>query len=339
MALLSALATVGGLLGVAGLAYAAACRREGRRGRILALLYHRLVTDQQHREMTPPMERRFSIPERVFRAQMHYLRDHGYHPVSSEAVRDHLEGGAPMPEKPVLITFDDGCESVHSRALPILQEFGFPALFFVTTSPDAPVFHSGNAAQRQVTPDEIRDLDAAGVAIGSHGVTHEALAVMAEAEIEYELGESKRILEEILGKPVDAFGVPLNWYGRKVRAAAQRLGYRTVYTSDCGCIHADSDPFHLRRLSVDGHAGLDEFVRNLAGGAIVRRRLASLAKRMPSRLLGPRIWMPLREKLFASPLRHLLPPGVLERVLLAGLAGTVVAVGLALYLLLSQVGG
>jgi peptidoglycan/xylan/chitin deacetylase (PgdA/CDA1 family) len=338
MALLATLATVGGLLGIAGLAYAAACRREERRDRILCLLYHRLVTREQHEGMTPPVERRFCIPEQAFGAQMQYLRDHGYHPVSSEAVLDLVERGVSLPEKPVLITFDDGCESVHNRALPILRDFGFPALFFVTTSPDAAVFHAGNAAQRRVTPDEMRALDAAGVTIGSHGVTHEALAVMTESEIEHELGESKRVLEEILGKPVDAFGVPLNWYGRKVRKAAERLGYRMVFTSDSGTIHGDSDPFHLRRLPVDGCATLGEWVRSLGGGAIVQRRIVSLAKRIPARLLGPRIWMPLRERLFASPVRHLLPLGVLERVLAVGLAGVIVAVGLAVYVLLSQAG-
>ncbi len=338
MALLATLATVGGLLGIAGLAYAVACRREERRDRVLCLLYHRLVTAEQHEAITPPMEQRFSIPEQSFRAQMQYLRDHGYHPVSTDAVLDFIERGVSLPEKPVLITFDDGCESVHSRALPILRHFGFPALLFVTTSPDAEVFRAGNAAQRRVTPGEMRALDAGGVGIGSHGVTHEALAVMAESEIEQELGGSKRVLEEILGKPVDTFGVPFNWYGKKVREAAERLGYRAVFTSDSGTIHGGSDPFHLRRVPVDGCATLGELVRSLGGRAIVQRRIVSLAKRIPARLLGPRIWMPLRERIYASPLRHLLPLGVLKRLLAGGLAGVIVVIGLALYLLLSQAG-
>ena len=333
MALLATLVTVGGLLGIAGFTYVVGCRREDRPDRILGLLYHRLVTREQYDGITPASERLFSIPEEDFRVQMRYLRDHGYHPVSSEAVLSYLEQAVSLPEKPVLITFDDGCESVYSRALPILQEFDFPALFFVTTSPDAAVFREGSAAQRQVTPDEIRALDASGVTIGSHGVTHEALAAMTDAEIERELGESKRVLEKTLDKPVDTFGVPLNWYGRRVREAAKRLGYRAVYTSNSGTIHRDSDPFCLRRVVVEGSSSLDEFARSLAAAPIVQRRIVSLAKRIPSRLLGPKIWLPLRERLFASRLGRLLQLGVLKRVLAAGVAALIAAVGLAVYML------
>ena len=334
MALFAALATAVGLFGVAGVAYAVARRRENRSDRVLCLLYHRLVTREQYDVIRPATERRFSIPEESFRAQMHYLRDHGYHPMSAAAVLDRVEHGALLPRKPVLISFDDGCESVYSRALPILREFGFPALLFVTTSPDAVVFHEGNAAQRRVTADEIRALDAAGVAIGSHGVTHQPLEAMSEERIEAELGESKRILEEILGKPIDALGVPLNWYGRRVRSAAERLGYRAVYTSDGGTIHGDSDPRHLPRLAVEGSATTLGFGRSLAAGAIVQRRILGIAKRIPARLLGPRIWLPLRERLFASPVRHLLALRVLKWVLAAAAAGLIVAIGLAVYALL-----
>lgn len=331
MELFVAVATMGGLLGIVALAYASAYRRENRPDRILAILYHRILSREEYDSVTPATERIFTIPEQSFRAQMQYLRDHGYHPVSPEAVLDYVEHGATLPEKPVLITFDDGCESVYSRALPILQEFRFPALFFVTTNPDSWIFRYGNAAQRLVTANEIRELDDAGVTIGSHGVSHEALEAMTEEEIEYDLGESKRVLEEILDKSVDTFGVPLNWYGTKVREAAQRLGYRAVFTSDNGTIHGDSDPYHLRRFIIEGSFTIEEFARNLKAGSIVQRRIINLAKRIPARLLGPRIWMPLREKLFASPLRHLFPLRVLKRVLAASLAGAVLALGFAVY--------
>ena len=90
---------------------------------------------------------------------------------------------------------------------------------------------------------------------------------------------------------------------------------------------------HLRRFGIEGSLALDEFARNLGAGAIVQRRMISFIKRIPARLLGPKLWMPLREKLFASPLRHLLPLRVLKRILAASIAGVIAAVGFAVWVL------
>jgi hypothetical protein len=150
-------------------------------------------------------------------------------------------------------------------------------------------------------------------------------------EIERELGESKRMLEGALGKPVLDFAVPLNWYGEKVRTAAVHLGYRAVWTSDTGTVHADSDPFHLRRLNVEGWMTGDDLLRSLAPASIVQRRVIAFFKRFPARLIGPRAWLPLRRWLFASPVGPLLTLRSLRRALLAGMA---LAVALAALLAL-----
>jgi peptidoglycan/xylan/chitin deacetylase (PgdA/CDA1 family) len=281
------------------LGYLVAYRRENRPDRILGLLYHRIVSDEEY-ATCPPTEKLFSMPERRFREQLLYLRSQGYSAVALDQVVAYVRGGPALPPRPVLVTFDDGSVSVHHAALPVLRELGWPATLFVTTDPAAWVFALGSRPQRRVTPEEIRELDQGGVTIGSHSVTHGALESMSADEIAFELGESKRHLESVLGHEVKYFGVPLNWYGPKVRRAAESLGYAAVCTSDNGTIHRDSDPFHLRRFIIEGTFDLSEFARNLGAHAIVQRRCINTIKRVPARLLGPRLWLPFRRWLFST---------------------------------------
>ncbi len=306
-----------GLLALVGCAVV--WRTEARADRIVALLYHRLVSEAEFASF-PTLARNFTIPEPRFREHLAALRRAGYAPVSLDQVLDALELGKALPPKPVLITFDDGCESVFSRALPALVAAGFPGALFVTTDADAWIFRGGPDAQRRVSEAEIRALDASGIAIGSHAKTHDPLQTMSAAEIEHELGDSKRWLEGVLGKPVRYFAVPLNWYGDKVRAAAQKLGYRAVCTSDTGTLHPGSDPFHLRRLNVEGWMTAADLHAMLTPSAILQRRVIAFAKRFPARLIGPRLWLPFRRWLFASPIGPLLTLRNLRRILLVGSA-------------------
>jgi peptidoglycan/xylan/chitin deacetylase (PgdA/CDA1 family) len=321
----TAFGVLAGLLLAGGLAFLLARRGENRPDRILGLLYHRLVSEDEYADC-PPTEKIFSTTETRFRAQMEYLKREGYHPLSLDAVVDFVERGTPLPPRPVCITFDDGCVSVHDRALPILRELGVPAVLFVTTDAEAWCFQLGSNSQRRVSPEEMRALEAGGVAIGSHALTHGALEAMDDEGIRKELGESKRWLEQTLGHPVDSFAVPLNWYGPRVRRIAQELGYRAVMTSDNGTIHGDSDLFHLRRFIIEGSFDEAEFARNLTATSIVQRRVINFVKRAPARLLGPRIWLPFRRWLFATPLGRYFTLRYMKRIVAAGAIGLVALV-------------
>jgi peptidoglycan/xylan/chitin deacetylase (PgdA/CDA1 family) len=282
----------------AGLAFRT-WRVERGAGRAVALLYHRVVSDAENAN-APPTERIFSLTEGAFRAQLAYLRERGHRVLSLAELQRHLDARTPLPEGAVVITFDDGCASVHARALPLLQEAGFPAILFVATDPAAGCFAHGES-QRRVTDEELRALEAGGVAIGSHGVAHRPLQAMSDAEIRHELADSRAALERALGRAVESFAVPLNWYGRRVRRIAEDVGYRAVMTSEVGSIGADSDRFELRRCLVDGRAGLAGLVQVLTVRGRLERRARQLAKKIPSRIVGPRLWLPLRRRVYASP--------------------------------------
>ena len=288
-------------LAAGGLALARMWRRESRADRLLLLLYHRVVSPETYARLHGA-ERIFSIAEDRFEQQLAWLREGGYSVVALDQVVQALERGGNLPERAVCITFDDGCESVYRNALPRLARQGMTATVFVTTDPDAWIFHEGEYTERRMTLEELRALAAADWCIGSHAVTHRGLNEMSEAEALGELERSRKQLTEWIGRPVEHFAVPLNFYSRATLAQCRRAGYRSVCTSDPGGTCPGSSPFHLRRVTVEGTHDLEGFRRSLEPRSLVQRRVLAALKKVPPKLLGERIWMPLRERIFASAL-------------------------------------
>ena len=306
-------------LAAGGLALARMWRQESRADRLLVLLYHRVVSPDTYARLHGA-ERIFSIAEDRFEQQLAWLRSAGYAVVELEQVVQALERGAPLPERAVCITFDDGCESVYRNALPRLKRRDMSATVFVTTDPDAWIFHEGEYTERRMTLDELRALAAEGWCIGSHAVSHRGLNEMSEPDALGELERSRKLLAEWLGRPVDHFAVPLNFYSRATLAQCRRAGYRSVCTSDPGATARQSSPFHIRRVTVEGSHDLDGFRRSLEPRSLVQRRVLAALKKLPPKLLGERIWMPLRERIFASALGPWLSFGHLRMALAGGAA-------------------
>ncbi len=115
-------------------------------------------------------------------------------------LRRCLAGEAVLPEKALLIAFDDGYADNYRYAYPILLDEQVPGTFFVVSGT------VGN--ENRMTADELREMQANGMAIGSHTVNHENLADMTDAEIEFELRQSRESLERLLGRPVCTLAYP-----------------------------------------------------------------------------------------------------------------------------------
>lgn len=144
-----------------------------------------------------------------------------------EAVLDLVRG---QPQ--VRLTFDDGNASDFTHALPALKQRGLLATFFVC---------SGRLGQPTfVTPAEVRELQAQGMTIGSHGVDHVPWRGLPAEKLRSELAESRRVLGELCGRPVEAAACPFGSYDRRVLAGLRAAGYRAVYTSDGGRAAANS---------------------------------------------------------------------------------------------------
>jgi peptidoglycan/xylan/chitin deacetylase (PgdA/CDA1 family) len=290
---------------------------------VAVLLYHRLVEDALYDSLPRP-ENVFSIPVSRFRQQMEYLTSMGFQGVALDRFERILAGSEAPPSRAVLITFDDGCESVHRLAAPVLRRHGMPAVVFVTSAPDSPVFLTPES-QRRLTDEEIRQLELMEIRCGSHGVSHAGLGDLGDQELTHELTESRRALASVVGREITSLALPLNSYNQRVLAAARAAGYKHIFSSDPGLVHAGDDPTCLRRILVNGAAPLEAFARELTEADLRHRRFLAWVKRLPPRILGYRRWMPLRRRLFESPIGRFLTPLFLSRALRAAVILTAAA--------------
>ena len=168
----------------------------------------------------------FVTPE-GFEQQLKYLRDNGYRSVSFDDLADCLEYGAPLPERPVIFSFDDGWENQFQYAFPLLEKYGFSATFYVVTSY---LDH-----QNFMTVNQLKTMLAAGMVIGSHSRTHPALPSLGNGpRLKDEIFASKTWLEEQLGVAIDTFAYPYGSYTAAVAAVVKAAGYRTARTVDAG---------------------------------------------------------------------------------------------------------
>lgn len=202
--------------------------------------------------------RDLSVSPDLFRSHLQALADAGYTPISMYDLVDHLNRGAPLPEKPVILTFDDGYRDNYENAFPLLQEFGMTAMFFVVSDymdEEIPLYMSWDMA---------REMKDAGMYIESHGRNHASLqnrnddylvwqALGSAETIEYELGERPRFIT-----------YPFGHYDSNTIRIFESAGFWGGVTINAGATHSTDDLFQLRRVRVRGTTSAAELLQLLA---------------------------------------------------------------------------
>ena len=202
-------------------------------------------------------------------AQVAWLEREGFTAVTLSDVWRNWHGGASLPERPVVFTFDDGYRSVATRALPILGRRGWPAVLNLKV---------GNLEPGSFTESDVRRLLAAGWELGAHTLTHPDLRTLDDARLAHEIAGSRAEIVERFGVPVDFFCYPAGRYDGRVIAAVRAAGFLGATTTVEGLATAER-PFELRRIRVDRGDG----VRGLASALGVRSEASrDSARRAPA---------------------------------------------------------
>lgn len=183
-----------------------------------------------------------------------------------------------------LLTFDDGHLSNHAYALPLLEEHGHRAHFFIT---------AGWTGVRPgyMGPSHIRDLHAAGHTIGAHGWSHALLTTCSDAALRRELNDARALLEDQIGAPVTSLSLPGGRGDARVLRACREAGYTTVWTSVPGRTESSQQPRIGRFNILSSHT--DDQLRGLldpSSGALQRAWRIASAKAALQRLLGDRTY-------------------------------------------------
>jgi peptidoglycan/xylan/chitin deacetylase (PgdA/CDA1 family) len=239
------------------------------------LLYHRVCRDDEW------LPSEFVVTRSVFREQMRTLARTGhYTPRLSEVLA--RGGRAPRTTKePVVITFDDGYADTLENALPVLEEVGFTAAVFPVLDLRRR-FNGWDAdpalAAPLLTPAGMRSLEAAGVELGSHTVTHPHLTHLGDAELGEELERSREILGSIVARPLPVLAYPFGDVDERVKAAVRRSGYVAALAVNTGPLGVHADRFEIRRVCVGNSASEAYLTLKVSGAEKLYRWLRWKAK-------------------------------------------------------------
>jgi peptidoglycan/xylan/chitin deacetylase (PgdA/CDA1 family) len=172
------------------------------------LLYHRVGSEPD--DLTISIKR--------FKNDLEFLALEGYNTLSFEQLKRHLQDPLlPLPEKSILITFDDGYLDNYSNAFPLLKKYSMKASFYIITGMIG--------MNDRLSVANIKEMQAAGMDFGSHTVTHRPLAELSMKEVTTELKSSKADLEQIIGKTVEFIAYPCGSYSAETLKLVRQAGY------------------------------------------------------------------------------------------------------------------
>ena len=164
-------------------------------------------------------------------------------------------------DREIAITFDDGYASVLTEAMPLLERFGFKATLFVISD----LVGCRLEGRELLGWRDISALSKAGVEIGSHTATHAMLTQLNLAGIYREVGDSKRRIEDHLGKAVRYFAYPRGLATSRVRRVVVECGYVGACSTVAGSNTNRSNPYFLRRRELYDHDNFQGAIAKLRG--------------------------------------------------------------------------
>lgn len=209
----------------------------------IPVLYYHSVDENAANEVT-------ITPEKL-KEQLDYINDNNYVTITMTELYDHIENNKPIPEKSILITFDDGYMNNYTEAFPMLKELNMTAtIFCVGNSLDGSYYLSEEA---------IKEMSDYGIDIESHTVNHVHLDTMSYDEQLLELKNSKNILEKITGKEVLSLAYPFGDYNDNTIKAAKDAGYKMGFTTKLGLSDRTDDIYKLDRIYISSSYDMNTF--------------------------------------------------------------------------------
>ncbi|MBW4665503.1 MAG: polysaccharide deacetylase family protein [Chroococcus sp. CMT-3BRIN-NPC107] len=180
-----------------------------------------------YHDILPEKEVFFDVTVKELEQHFSFIKEQGLTPISFDQLVTHLRTGLPLPEKPIMLTFDDGYGGHYEYVYTLLKKYGYPAVFSVYTS------NMGKDTGRtHVSWEQLKEMAANPlVTIAAHSVTHpKDLRVLSDERLKIEIEQSKQILEDQLGIPIRYFTYPEGKYDERVAKLVERAGYKAALT-------------------------------------------------------------------------------------------------------------
>ncbi len=209
------------------------------------LMYHK-IGDEKNNDAV--------ISEELFAAQMDFLKKNGYNPITMDELYAYMTEKKPLPLKPLVITFDDGYRDTYEIAMPILKKHGFRSMMFIPASD----------VGKNINWNELREMKAAGMDIGSHSYTHTDLEGMSKQKQTEEITKAKETFDRELKQDTKWFCYPYGGYDNTTRAIMKEKGITMSVTMNPGWAKYGDDPLVIKRIWVGNKVTLKYFEERIS---------------------------------------------------------------------------
>lgn len=211
------------------------------------VLYYHSINEPETNEVTLSKEK--------LREQLKFVKDSGYTTLTISELNSYIKNDIPIPEKSIVITFDDGYMDNYTNAFTILKELDMKATIFVITS--------GIDDGYYLSSSQIKELANYGIDIQSHTVNHVHLDTLSYDKQLDELSKSKKQLESLTGKAVISIAYPFGSYNPDSEKAAKDAGYSLAFTTSLGLSKRSKTSYSLNRIYVSSTFTMDTFKERL----------------------------------------------------------------------------
>ena len=200
---------------------------------VMVLNYHKVVDEHMS----------LSVPLADFEQHMKWLKEYGYTSITPEELYEFIVNGSELPEKPVLITFDDGYKDNYTNAYPIMKKYGFTGTIFVVTG-------FLGVYDNYMTWEQAKELADNGFSIESHTYSHKSMTEASDEEISKELTKSRDTIKNKLGIDADFMAYPTGTYNLHIAELVQKAGYKGAFTIKYDNVSRESNVYALERVPI-----------------------------------------------------------------------------------------
>lgn len=210
------------------------------RKQVPILCYHQI---RPYKPGDSPTAKAYIVPPDIFRDQMKALHDSGFQTILPDQLLQYLYTGQDLPEKAVLISFDDGCDEQFDITREILDPYKMKAAYFImTVAINRPNY---------MKAEQIKALSDNGHAIGLHTWDHHNVKKYVGDEWVKQIEKPKANLEKITGKPVTHFAYPFGLWNPEAIPELKKRGIESAFI--LSTVRDENDPLYtIRRIIVPG---------------------------------------------------------------------------------------
>lgn len=233
-------------------------------GPIPILMYHTISRSSN------PKLRATAVSPDIFEDQMRLLSELGYSSLTTTQYANYIHNNCEeIPDRPVVLTFDDAYADFRDAALPILENYGFNATVYVVTDHVGKtakwLTRIGEGERKLLGWDDLVALESKGIEIGAHGCTHRAIDALPHDEALFEIRSSKSTLEGRLNRSVQSFAFPYGYYSKRDQVLLRNSGFTSACAVKFALSALGDDVFALARVMPTSKMQRADFRRMLSG--------------------------------------------------------------------------